>query len=70
MAGPPNEKPPGEWDAYQAIASGDTVEIIVNGKSMNKIPGCNVSSGFIGIQNEGAEFFAEVGQCADWVTGR
>jgi hypothetical protein len=55
MSGPPNEKPPGEWGTYQIIASGDIVEIIVNGKSMNKITGCNVSSGFIGIQSEGAE---------------
>jgi len=28
---------------------------MVNGKSMNKITGCNVSTGFIGIQSEGAE---------------
>jgi len=45
----------GEWGSYQVVARGDTVEIIVNGKSMNKITGCNVSSGFIGIQSEGAE---------------
>jgi hypothetical protein len=55
MAGPPNEKPAGEWNTYEVIASGDAVEIIVNGKSMNKISGCNVTSGFIGIQSEGAE---------------
>jgi hypothetical protein len=55
MAGPPNEKPVGEWNLYQLIASGDTVEIIVNGKSMNKITGCNLSSGGIGIQSEGAD---------------
>jgi hypothetical protein len=55
MAGPPNEKPVGEWNLYQVIASGDTVEIIVNGQSMNKITGCNVTSGGIGIQSEGAD---------------
>ena len=55
MTVPPNEKEPGEWGEYQVIASGDTVEIRVNGKSMNKITGCNVTSGFIGIQSEGAE---------------
>ena len=55
MTVPPNEKPPGEWGVYQVIAKGNTVEIIVNGKSMNKITGCNVSSGFIGLQSEGAE---------------
>jgi hypothetical protein len=55
MAGPPNEKPVGEWNTYQVIADGHSVEIIVNGQSMNKITGCNLSSGFIGIQSEGAE---------------
>ncbi len=55
MTVPPNEKEPGEWGEYQVIARGDTVEILVNGKSMNKITGCNVTSGFIGIQSEGAE---------------
>jgi hypothetical protein len=55
MTSPPNEKPIGEWNTYQITASGDTVESIVNGKSMNKITGCNVSSGFIGIQSEGAD---------------
>jgi hypothetical protein len=55
MTGPPNESPIGDWGTYQVIARGDTVEIIVNGKSMNRITGCNVSAGFIGIQSEGAE---------------
>ena len=55
MTSPPNEKPIGEWNTYQVIALGDTVENIVNGKSMNKISGANISSGFIGIQSEGAE---------------
>ena len=30
-------------------------ETMVNGKSMNKLAGSNVTSGFIGIQSEGAE---------------
>ena len=55
MAGPPNEKPIGEWNTYVVIASGDTAEIIVNGRSMNKIIGCNLSSGSIGIQSEGGD---------------
>lgn len=55
MTVPPNEKPVGEWGVYQVVVRGDTVEIIVNGQSMNKITGCNVSSGFIGLQSEGAE---------------
>lgn len=56
MAGSANENPVGEWNTYQIIARGDTVETIVNGRSMNKITGCNISSGFIGIQSEGADF--------------
>jgi hypothetical protein len=55
MNGEPNEKPIGEWNTCQIIASGDTVQYIVNGKPMNQITGCNVSAGFIGFQSEGAE---------------
>ncbi len=55
MTGTPNEKSVGEWNVYDIIVSGDSLEAIVNGKSMNKISGCNVTSGFIGIQSEGAE---------------
>lgn len=55
MPGPPNEKPVGEWNVYEVVVQGDSVEAIVNGKSMNKISGGNVTSGFIGIQSEGAE---------------
>jgi hypothetical protein len=49
------ENPVGEWNTYQVICKGNSVEIVVNGKSMNKITDCNVSSGFIGLQSEGAE---------------
>jgi hypothetical protein len=55
MPVPPNEKPTGEWNTYEVIARADTVEIIVNGKSMNKIEGCNLTSGNIGIQSEGGD---------------
>jgi len=55
MQGPPNEKPIGEWNTCRIIASGDTVQFIVNGTALNKITGCNVSSGFIGFQSEGAD---------------
>jgi hypothetical protein len=55
MPVPPNEKPASEWNTYEVIARADTVEIAVNGKSMNKITGCNLSSGAIGIQSEGAD---------------
>jgi hypothetical protein len=49
------EKPLGEWNTYQVICKGNTAEIVVNGKSMNKLTDLNVSSGFIGLQSEGAE---------------
>ena len=52
---PSAEKPVGEWNTYQTVCRSNTVEIIVNGTSMNKLTGCNVSSGFIGLQSEGAE---------------
>ncbi len=55
MTSPPNENPIGEWDTYEVIAKGATVETIVNGKSMNKITSVNITSGFIGIQSEGAD---------------
>jgi len=55
MLQPSNENPAGEWNTYQVVCAGDTVEIIVNGKSMNKITGCNLNSGCVGIQSEGAE---------------
>ena len=55
MQEPSAEKPVGEWNTYQVICKGNTVEIVVNGKSMNKITDCNISSGFIGLQSEGAE---------------
>jgi hypothetical protein len=55
MTGPPNEKPVGEWNTYQIIVEGGSVATIVNGRLLNKITGCNVASGFIGIQSEGAE---------------
>ena len=37
------------------MKAGNTVETVVNGKSMNKITGCDVFAGGIGLQSEGAE---------------
>jgi hypothetical protein len=31
------------------------VKLFVNGKAMNQITGCNLSSGYIGIQSEGGD---------------
>ena len=51
-----NESPLGDWTTFTCICRSNTVEIVVNGKSMNKITGCNLSSGYIGIQSEGGPF--------------
>jgi len=53
MPKPSAENPAGEWNTFEVICKGNTVEIVVNGKSMNKITGCNNFSGYIGLQSEG-----------------
>ena len=55
MLRPSAENPVGEWNTFTTVCRGDTVEISVNGQTMNKLTGCNFSSGFIGLQSEGAE---------------
>jgi hypothetical protein len=53
---PRNEKPAGEWNTYEVLCRGDTVENFVNGKRMNGVEGCSVTSGAIAIQSEGGEW--------------
>jgi hypothetical protein len=55
MREPSNEKPVGEWNTFQVVCRDAAVKIIVNGKLMNETSECSVSSGFIGLQSEGAE---------------
>ncbi len=55
MRGPPNEHPIGEWDTNVTVCAASTVMAVINGKLMNKITECTVSSGYIGIQSEGGE---------------
>ena len=55
MRGQSNEKPIGEWNTNETVCAGNDVKAIINGMLMNKITGCTVSSGFIGIQSEGAD---------------
>ena len=55
MLQPSAENSVGEWSTYQTVCRSNSVEIIVNGKAMNKLTGGNVSEGFIGLQSEGAE---------------
>lgn len=56
MTNPSAENPVGEWNTYQTVCRSNSVEIVVNGKSINKITGCSESSGHVGLQSEGAEF--------------
>jgi hypothetical protein len=51
-----NEKPAGEWNSYEIVCSGDSLKTYVNGKLINQVTECSVSSGAIAIQSEGGEF--------------
>ncbi len=53
--GPPNENPAGEWNTNVIICNGNAIGVFVNGKVMNQITGCNLSSGYIGIQSESGD---------------
>ena len=53
--GPPNENPAGEWNTNQIICNGGAIGLFVNGKVMNQISGCTITSGYIGIQAEGGD---------------
>ena len=52
--GPANEKPLGEWNSYDIVASGNTLVLSVNGKVMNIATQCELSDGYICLQSEGA----------------
>lgn len=56
FAGPSAEFPVGEWNTNVTICAGSSVFAIINDKPLNKISECTVSSGFVGIQSEGADF--------------
>jgi hypothetical protein len=56
LKGEPNENAIGEWNTNVTVCAGNAVEAIINGKSLNKISECTISSGYIGIQSEGADF--------------
>jgi hypothetical protein len=55
QVGPSNENPTGDWGTNQAICSGHTITLFVNGKQMNRITGCNLTSGYIAVQCEGGD---------------
>jgi hypothetical protein len=56
MRFPTNEHPVGEWDTNVTVCAGNDVKAIINGKLMNETTQCTISSGFVGIQSEGADF--------------
>ncbi|HTB83049.1 MAG TPA: DUF1080 domain-containing protein [Candidatus Sulfotelmatobacter sp.] len=53
--GGPNEHAIGEWDTNTTVCAGNHVLAFINFKPLNQISECTISSGFIGIQSEGAE---------------
>jgi 3-keto-disaccharide hydrolase len=56
LHGAPNENAIGEWNTNVTVCAGNNVQAIINGKLLNEITECTVSSGFVGIQSEGADF--------------
>lgn len=52
---PCNEKPAGEWNSYDIVCKGNTVEVSVNGLLQNTIKDCSMTSGSIGLQAEGSK---------------
>jgi hypothetical protein len=56
LRGEPNENAIGQWDTNVTVCAGSDVKAVINGKLLNEITGCTVSSGFVGIQSEGADF--------------
>jgi hypothetical protein len=56
LRGEPNENPVGGWNTNVTVCVGNSVKAIINGKLLNEITECTVSSGFVGIQSEGADF--------------
>jgi len=53
--GEQNEFPAGQWNTNLVLCKGSNIVLYVNGKAMNQITGCNLSSGYIGIQSEGGD---------------
>ena len=49
-----SEKPVGEWNTMEVVCRGDTVTVLVNGDVVNYAYNCNIESGAIALQSEGA----------------
>jgi hypothetical protein len=50
---PSNEKPAGEWNSYDIVCKGNTIEVKVNGLLQNTATNCSRSKGAIALQAEG-----------------
>ena len=51
---PSVEKPLGEWNRYDIFCRGNTVEVYINDQLVNSVEKVSYSSGYIGLQIEGA----------------
>jgi hypothetical protein len=56
LRGVANENNIGEWNTNVTVCMGNDVKAVINRKLLNEITECTVSSGFVGIQSEGADF--------------
>ena len=56
FTGPSAENPVGQWDTNVTTCARNWVAANINKKLLNIITECTVSSGFVGIQSEGADF--------------
>ncbi|MET0131973.1 MAG: ThuA domain-containing protein [Kibdelosporangium sp.] len=50
-------KPPGEWNSYEIIVRGQTIQVVLNGVVINDFvssdPNRDLTQGFVGLQNHG-----------------
>ncbi|HET7538146.1 MAG TPA: DUF1080 domain-containing protein [Candidatus Didemnitutus sp.] len=53
---PDSEKPVGEWNTADIVCRGETIQVTINGVAQNKVTGCSVHEGAIGLQLEGTPF--------------
>jgi cytochrome c len=51
--------PPGEWNSYEIVVRGQTIQVVLNGVVINEFlstdPNRDLSQGFVGIQNHGTD---------------
>ncbi len=49
------EQPVGDWNVLEVIANGDSVEVVLNGKTVNRAVGVRPAGGYLCLQSEMAE---------------